>query len=158
MHFLVIFLFFLVSLFFVLLPHLPLMRMDLIDWLSNHYEQSTQVGLGCLLVTFLCFLGFYSLEKRKYLVIRMGIDRISIDLKVLRKAIKDCFVQEFAQKISLQEVGVNSKSHLELTVHLASSTIEEKEKLLAEVNRHLSALLKERFGYAQPFYTNLSDS
>lgn len=152
MHFFVVFVFFLVSLFFILIPHLPLMRMDLVDWLSNHYEQSTQVGLGCLLATFLCFLGFYSLEKGRYLVIRMGVDQISIDLKVLKKAIEACFVKEFDQKISLQEVGLDPKSHLELMVHLAPLSREEQEKLFPEVNRHLSLLLKERFGYVHPFY------
>lgn len=148
LHFFMIFALFLVSLFFVLLPHLPLTRMDLIDWLTHNYQQSTQIGLGCFLATFVCFLGFYSLEKGKYLVIRMGV---SVDLKLVQKAVEECFAKQFFQKISLQEMGLNPKSQLQLTVQLASLNTAEKEALFVEVDRQLTLLLQERFGYTRPF-------
>ncbi len=149
LHLFVVFAFLIAGLFFVLLPYLPLTRIELIDFLSNRYEDCTKVGMGLFLVALIFLLGFYTLNRGKYLVIKMGV---STDLKVVRQAIEDCFAKQFSKKISLREVEIGPKSHLGFKVHLTPMDEASREELYVQVEKQLGILLQERFGYTQSFH------
>lgn len=149
LHLFVVLAFFIAGLFFVLLPYLPLTRIEIVDFFSHRYEQCTQIGMGLFLVALIFLLGFYALNRGKYLVIRMGI---SADLKVIQLAIEECFVKQFPKKISLKELGLGPKSRLDLKVYLAPADERAREDLFIAVEKQLSLLLHERFGYARPFH------
>ncbi|MBX7066909.1 MAG: hypothetical protein K1X28_06740 [Parachlamydiales bacterium] len=149
LHLFVVFAFFTAGLFFVLLPYLPLTRIEIIDFLSNRYEQCTQIGMGLFLVALVFLIGFYALNRGKYLVIRIGL---SADLRVVQHAIEDCFAKQFKKKISLKEVALGPKSYLDFKVQLAPIDEAAREDLFIEVEKHLSLLLHERFGYSKPFH------
>lgn len=149
LHLFVVFAFFTAGLFFVLLPYLPLTRMEIIDFLSNRYEQCTQIGMGLFLAALVLLIGFYAMNRGKYLVIRMGL---STDLKVVQHAIEDCFSKQFQKRISLREVALGPKALLDFKVHLAPFDEAAREDLFIEVEKQLSLLLHERFGYSKPFH------
>ncbi len=109
--------------------------------LANHSEA---IALILFSVCALLFLAFFAFERGKYLVIRMGV---KINLNMIRQTVEDCFNKQFSQKISLKEVDIGPKSHLEFIVSISS---DEKE-LYAQVEHQLSILLYERFGYSKPF-------
>lgn len=149
LQFLVVFALFLLGLFFIMLPSLPLTRMEIIEFLSTRYQTCTQIGLGIFFVGFLFLLGFYAANRGKYLVIKMGI---SLDLKVIRQAVHTCFAKQFPKKISLKEVKIGSKSELEFKVHTPITNEAEREELYIQVEKQLGILLKERFRSSKPFY------
>lgn len=149
LHLFVVLAFSLAGLLCVLLPHLPLTRMNLIEILSHQPEQCAQIGLGFFLAAFIFLLGFYALNRGKYLVIRMGL---STDLKIVQHAIEECFAKQFQKKIALKEVSLGSKSHLHLKVHLAPIDESSREDLFITVEKQLSLLLYQRFGYSKPFH------
>lgn len=148
LHLFVVLTFFLMGLLFVLLPYLPLTRIQIIDFLSVRYEQCTQIGMIFFLVSLVFLLGFYTFNRGKYMVIRMGV---SADLKLIRHAVEDCFNRQFSKKISLKEVEMGPKSTLDFKVHLAPTDESSREALFVEVENQLGILLHERFGYSRAF-------
>lgn len=149
LHLFVVFAFFCAGLFFVALPYLPETRIQIIDMLSNQFEKCTIAGLGLFLTSLLFLTGFYGLNRGRYLVIQMGI---STDVKVIRQTVEDCLFKHFSRKISLKELEIGAKDLLELKVHLEPLDESAREQLFIEVERQLSTLLQERFGYTKPFH------
>lgn len=141
--------FFAAGLFFVALPYLPETRIQIIDLLSNQFEKCTTIGLGLFLAALVFLLGFYALDRGRYLVIKMGI---STDLKIVRQSIEECLAKRFSKKISLREIEVGPRSRLELQVRLAPVDEAAREELFINVEKELSILLQERFGYSKPFH------
>lgn len=142
LHLFVVLAFFIAGFFFVAIPYVP-------DFKTQIFEKSTLIGLGLFLSAFLLLLGFYGLDRGRYLVIRMGI---SADVNLIRHVVEDCFSRQFAKKISLSEVEIGPKSRLHFKVSFAPTTPKARKELLIEAEKQLSLLLRERFGYAKPFH------
>lgn len=153
LHVFVVFAFFTAGLFFVALPYLPETRIQIVDILSNQFEKCTTIGLGLFLASLIFLLGFYALNRGRYLVIQMGI---SADLKIVRQTIEECLAKQFPKKISLKEIDIGSKSRLELRVHLAPLDESAREELFIQVEQELGILLQNRFGYSKPFHLIVS--
>lgn len=131
------------------LPYLPASRLHLIDLLTNRFEKCTAVGIGFFVISILFLLGFYALDRGRFLVLRMGV---SADLKIVRQTVEDLFARQFSRRVVLKEIEIGPKASLELNVSLAPLDEFEREKLFKEAEKELSALLRERFGYTKPFY------
>lgn len=140
---------FMAGLFFVALPYLPASRLQLIDLLTNRFEKCTVIGISFFAVSILFLLGFYALDRGRFLVLRMGI---STDLRIVRQTVEDLFARQFSKKLFLKEIAVGPKAVLELNVHLIPLDEFEREELFVQAEKELSALLRERFGYTKPFY------
>jgi len=149
LHLFVVFAFFTAGLFFVALPYLPETRIQIVDLLSHQFEKCTTVGLGLFLSSLIFLLGFYALNRGRYLVIKMGIET---DVKIIRQTVEDCLSKRFPKKIALREIEIGPKSRLELKVHLAPLDEAAREELFITVEKELSILLQERFGYSKPFH------
>ena len=142
LHLFVVLAFFIAGLFFVAIPYVP-------EFKTQIFEQSTLIGLGLFLAAFILLLGFYALDRGRYLVIRMGI---KADLNLVRHTVEDCFARQFSKKISLSEVEIGSKSRLAFKVSFAPGSEKDRKGLLVEAEKQLSILLRERFGYSKPFH------
>lgn len=153
LHLFVVFSFFTAGLFFVALPYLPETRIQIVDLLSNEFEKCTIIGLGFLLASLLFLLGFYALNRGKYLLIQMGL---STDVKIIRQTIEECFLKQFPKKISLKEIEIGPRSRLEMKVHIAPLDEATREELFIEVEKELTILLQKRFGYSKPFYLTVN--
>lgn len=149
LHLFVVLAFFIAGFFFVCLPYLPETRIQIIDFFSNQFEKCTLIGLGLFITSLLLLIGFYALNRGRYLVIRMGV---STDLNIIRQTLEDCFQNAFSKKITLNEIELGRKSRLEIKVSLAPLDEEAREELFIEAEKQLSLLLRERFGYAKPFH------
>lgn len=148
LHLFVVFAFFGAGLFFIGLPYLGKARLELIDLLTNRVEECTVIGFGFFIVSMLFLLGFYALDRGRYLVLQMGV---SADVRVVRQTVEDLFAKQFPKKILLKEIGIGPKSSLELNVRIAPLDEFAREKLFAEVEKQLGLLLQKRFGYTKPF-------
>lgn len=142
LHLFVILAFLIGAFFFVALPYLPHLREPL-------YEKSTLIGLSLFLASLILLIGFYAFNRGRYLVIRMGV---ATDVQVIRQTVEDCFLRRFPKKIALQELELGRKSRLEFRVSMAPLEEATREELFVEAEKHLSTLLRERFGYSKPFY------
>ncbi len=149
LHGFVVFAFFIGGLFFCCLPYLPSVRVQLVDLFSNRMQTCTQIGFWIFLASLVLCLGFYTLNRGRYLRIRMGA---FADLHLVRQTIEDCLTRQFPKKISLSDVEMGRKAQLEIRVSLPSLNDEMRTQLFIEVEKALVSLLRERFGYAKPFY------
>lgn len=141
--------FFIAGFFFACLPYLPTTRIELIDFFSNRFEKCTLIGLGFFLTSMLLLVGFYALNRGRYLIIRMGV---STDIHIIRQTLEDCFQRYFPKKITLNEVEIGRKSSLDIKVSLMPLDEEARECLFIEAEKQLAVLLRERFGYSKPFH------
>lgn len=149
LHLFVVLAFFVAGLLFVCLPYLPETRAQAIDLIAHQFQKCTLIGLGFFLASLLFLVGFYALDRGRYLVIQMGV---SADLNIIRQTVEDCFQRHFSKQIILNEVEVGRKSRLEIGVSLKPLSEDARENLFIEAEKQLQLLLRERFGYAKPFY------
>ncbi len=143
LHLFVVLSFFLGGCFFVSIPYLPEMKTEI-------FEKSTLIGLSLFLASLILLLGFYALDRGRYLVIKMG-EEVKINLQIIHQTLEECFIRNFPQKIHLSEVEIGPQSLLEIQISLAPLSEETREDLFIEVENHLSLLLHQRFGYSKQF-------
>ena len=152
LHLFAVLAFFAAGFFFFALPYLPELRIRIADILLTRFEFCTPVAFGFLLAALLLLVGFYGLNRGKVLRIEMGRHLASVDSDVIRMTLEECFKKHFPAQISLNDVEVISGKTLEIAVAIAPLDEGMQEELFVNAERALQTLLKERFGYAKPFY------
>ena len=135
-HLFVVLAFFAAGFIFVALPYLPEIQTQLI-------EQSTLIGFALLVTSLILLLGFYALDRGRYLVIQMGT---ATDLNVIRQTVEECFDRQFPKQIFLLDIELGKQ--LEIRARMADLD----EHAIAAAEQALSILLKDRFGYSKPFH------
>jgi uncharacterized protein YlaN (UPF0358 family) len=151
LHLIVVLVFFSISLFGCLLPVRP-------DWcrvISRTLEESPRyfywVGVIFLVVTFLLIVGFYSVNRGRFLRFLIKPHETIIERKLLQVAIEKCFSACFPRHVRNVDVNVAAGQRLEVAVELVSVEQRQQMKLMKEMERQLSCLLRESFGYTRPF-------
>lgn len=160
LHLFVLFAFFVSGLFFVSLPYLPQTRLQVIDLISGEFEKCTLIGLWLFLTSLLLLVGFYALNRGRYLVIQMGNaphspavqKRALTEIQIIHQTLEECFQNHFSKKIALSEVEIGPHSLLEIRVKLKPLSEEAREELFIATEKQLALLLRERFGYFKPFH------
>ena len=136
LHLFVVLAFFIGGFVFIALPYLPEIQMQLI-------EKSTLIGFTLFAASLVLLLGFYALDRGRYLVIQMGT---STDVNVIRQTVEECFERQFPKKIFLSDIEIGKQ----LEIHVRMADLDERE--MAAIEQALSLLLKDRFGYSKPFH------
>jgi hypothetical protein len=142
LHLFVVAAFFASGLLFVSFDYLPLLRDQMV-------ENGSVIGMALLVAALILLLGFYALDRGRYLVIQMGA---AVDLSLVRQTLEDCFARQFPKKIYLNDLELGKKSRLEIKVTLSPLEDDAREQLFVSAEKELTTLLRERFGYAQPFH------
>lgn len=150
LHGFVLLIFSAVAFLFVCLPHLPVARLEIVDVMLNRPELLASFGLWTFAVVLMLFVGFYGVNRGKFLRLKMGAQPVEIDHRLISKSLEECFHTHFKEKIAL--VAVNVDSQIDIDIKLAPLDEGEREELFLRVEVALQTLLKERFGYTKPFY------
>lgn len=145
-----VFSFFVAGIFFTCLPYNLELCLKLANYLTERSDLCTWIGLSFFGLTILFTLGFYAATRGRYLLLRLGGNLVRIDVNILQKTIAPVLAKQFTG-IRLSDVEIIRGQHLELRAYLDPLEPKEKEKLLLNVERHLTKLLSERFGYHIPF-------
>lgn len=146
LHLFTVFSFFAAALFVMAVRYLPNVRMRIVDFLIVDFERCSLIGFMLLLAAAILLLSFYLLEKGSFLVIRMGL---SIDLKLVKSAVEECFSRQLCRKVSLLDVELADEMKLEMKVAIQSE--EKEEDLLQQTEKELAFMLAKRFGYQKSF-------
>lgn len=145
-----VFAFFAAAVFFFSLSYLPETRFLLSSFLLSRYEILTSISLVFFVAALLLFFGFYSLNRGQFLRIEMGKNLTELDSRLIFETIEAHFKKEHSSKISLLDLEIINGKKLEVTVTFEKTPLEKIE--LAEVEKSLKLLFRERFGYSYPFY------
>ena len=139
-----------VSGFLLAMPHLPLLRMKLIQFLTFDFAKMTWIGLPLLGFSFLWLSLFYVLHGGRYFVLK---SRVAVDLHLVQELIEGCFVKHFPHQIALRDVEIRGKDRLDIQVVLLHAS--EQKELLQEAEKQLNLLFKEQLGYYKPYHLNV---
>ena len=137
LHLFVVFAFFAAAFFCMALSFLPDHRLQITD------EDILLIGFGILTASFLLLLGFYALNRGRFLKIRMGDNWTEIDRTVIHQTLEELLKKH---EIALNEVEIILSKRIEIGVTI------KKEPDLEVVEKQLQLLLRERFGYTKPFF------
>jgi hypothetical protein len=148
LHLFACFSFFGAALFFLSLPFLPNVRIQLCAILLDRPNTLYRVGFVCLAASLILTLGFYAFYRGRSMLIGMGA---SVDAAVILKTLEPFFKEHFDGRMELSDIHFSSRGKLEIEVFSQS----EDPHLLARVEGGITSLLKERFGYAKPFLLSL---
>ena len=143
--------FFAVAIFFFCLPFLPKVRLQISDALLTTPQVCYSVGAALMTASFMLIGGFYFLSRGRSLTVSMGQRAASIDTAVIQKTLEECFNAHFSGLIILSDLYVVRGSKLEIEVCFTPFEENLREELFASVQKHLTPLLNERFGYSKPF-------
>ena len=143
--------FFAAAIFFFCLPFLPKVRLQISDALLATPQVCYSVATALMAAAFMLIGGFYFLNRGKSLTISMGKQAASIDAAVIQKTLEECFNNHFSGQIILSDLYVIRGSKLEIEVCFTPFEENLREELFAAVQKQLTPLLSERFGYSKPF-------
>lgn len=132
------FLFFAASCF--AMHYMPILR-------GTFIENSSSIGSVLLAVTAFLTLAFYYFHKDKYLKIKMGVFAHE---HLVQRTIEDFFTKNYAQKAHLSHIDIVG-SRIEISVSLPKNN-PHLESTLCNMEKGLTGLLKQRFGYSNNFY------
>ncbi|HSX25650.1 MAG TPA: hypothetical protein VLE89_01415 [Chlamydiales bacterium] len=152
LHLFVVFAFFAAGFFFISLPYLPRLKEKVADLFLSESLFCTQLGFGFFVTAFVLLIGFYSLNRGRYLRVSMGKNIAEIDVQILSQTIEECFKTHFPKEISLTEVEIPRGASIEIGVKLASIDEKKKKELLIQIEKKLQTLFIQRFGYSKPFH------
>ncbi|WP_420422200.1 hypothetical protein [Simkania sp.] len=111
------------------------------------------LGFGLLL-----FLGFYFLNKRRFLTVRMGPAMTQIDERVVQDYVQDYFKEKHTSDEGVVDVVVQKGEVLEIIVPAPKDWEGEVEEHLQRLQNDLGDRLSRRLGYYKEFYLTLSDN
>lgn len=151
LQFFVVFSFFFMGFFIVALPFLPEVRFSLSERLLNQPDFFSSVGIVFFATAFLLFMGFYGLNRGRFLYIEMGQHTLSVEEALIRHSLEECFKLHFPQRIRLSDIEILWGKKLEIRVFLSSHGEKAQKELLMAVEKQLQLLLRQRFGYIKPF-------
>lgn len=155
-HYLLIFLFLCVGLFFISLPIAPHLRYLIYKNLLYNPEMFFSIGLSILCVTFLLLVGFYMFHRRRFLRIKMKADPIEVDQAIIIGYLQSYWKDNYPEKQVQTDVMISKTQKLEITAYIEPLTSSEQEAFLSRVEKEVGALLLDLFKYQKDFYFTLS--
>ncbi len=143
----VLFVFFSIGLFFLAIPKLPQFQTYLEHLLLQNREACFQLGLAFCLAGSILLIGFYSLNRGRYLSFRMGKNRTEIEVSLVYQTLEEFLKSRFSNEIQLVDVElIRSK----IQIQISSKNSLQKESLL-RIEKEIAPFLRQRFGYKQLF-------
>ncbi len=150
LHLLVVLSYFALGVIAVLLLRRPDWNKMAAEFLTNQSEIFYWIGAGFAAIGLFFLLGFYGIGRGKYLRVSMQAGMASIDSKIVRQAIEECFKVNFPHQVRGASVSVVKGKRLEVVVDLIVLNEEQKLALLVDAETKLLDILKSRFGYIKP--------
>jgi len=157
MQLLAVFAFFAIGFVCVSLPFFTHLRLQAANILFEESRLLIWVGVAFFSFALLLTLGFFSLSKGRFLLLRMGEHTTEIDVRILKKAIPPMLTKQLSGKVRLRDVEVFKNRELRIGLTMAPMEDKEKETILLDAEYHLQTLLSERFGYSRPFIVQLKE-
>ena len=127
--------------------YIPDMRMRLINFLLQDFEQFTDIGGGLLLLCILLRFGCIAPWRGSWLRVRMGRHLTQVDSELIRKTLEE----KMACKVSRVFV---SGGRLEIQI----PPIPDPKEWLAKAEIVLIPFLRDRFGYTDSFVVSVSQN
>ncbi len=131
-------------------------RLALETLLMNDTPLFTHIGIGITSLGVFLLVGFYLLNKKKYLTFKMNGSRILIDEAIIQDYLKQYWKETFPHYEIHSEVVFHYPQKLEIIAQLPKMEEEEKQHLLLRMQNELSVLLARKLGYEKEFFLTIN--
>lgn len=147
LHLLVVLAFFAFGAFSLLLARRSDWMQAVLDCLNKTPDALYWVATSFGVIGLFFLWGFHGIGRGRYLSLEMKSGIATIDSKLIRQAIEECFRKNYPEEISGASVSVAKDKCLEIALDLKSLSEEQQLKLLSDAEGKLRELLGSRFGY-----------
>ena len=151
-HLFVVFLILAVGCFFLVLPQTTQFRWKLIELLFHYPAIFMRIGIGMVGIGTLLFIGFFVLNKKRYLSFSMHTQEISIDENIAHDYVLSYWKEAFPDGDVASDVVVHSSNKVEVIAHIPKLT----DEMLIKVEEELGAILERKMGYNGSFLLTLN--
>jgi hypothetical protein len=151
LHLLVVAAFSGITIFLFFLPSKPLWRSMCVQWLLEHPEKFYPLAAAFGSAACLFLFGFFTISRGRFLRILMKPHEAIIDAKLLKEAAEECFRSYFSKEVYGVDVAVAAKQRLDIAVDMHPVDANRRSCILREMEKQLTYLLRQRFGYTQSF-------
>ncbi|MCP5490895.1 MAG: hypothetical protein H7A42_07275 [Chlamydiales bacterium] len=140
------------------LPYAETFRFQLAYYIYERPDLFKLIGAITLGFAVLLFLGFYLLNKRRFITVKMGPAMTQIDEKVVQDYVQDYWNEKQPSEEGVVDVVVQKGEILEIIVPIPKNWEGEVEEHLVQLQNDLGDRLSRRLGYYKEFYLTLSDN
>lgn len=145
-----------IGLFFLLLPSSVAFRLALESLLISDTPIFARIGVTITFFGILLLVGFYVLNRKKYLTLKMNGSKILIDEAVIRDYLSHYWKEVFPYHEIFSEVVLHFPQKIEIIAQLPAMSGEEREHLLLRMQNELSVLLARKLGYEKEFFLTIN--
>ncbi|MCH9630947.1 MAG: hypothetical protein S4CHLAM37_09580 [Chlamydiia bacterium] len=145
------------GIFFIMLPSLSSFRVNLASLLTEGSAFFVKLGIAFLSFGFLLLTGFYFLNRKKYLKLKMGCGKTLIDEAIIKDYLKNYWQEVFPGQEVQSDIILHFPQKLEIIAQLPKIKEEEKDTLLARVQNELGVILARKLGYEKEFFLTIND-
>ncbi|MFN0064610.1 MAG: hypothetical protein ACKVOH_00050 [Chlamydiales bacterium] len=140
--------------FFVAAPYYPLFCHKMSLLLAEPGRVVVEIGVVFLLLSLLLLTAFYGLNKRRYLLIRMG--ECAIHENVLSELAKRSLAEIFPAQDVFCDVIVKRKGRVEILANIPYVRKENQKETLQQIEAKLSKTMASQCGFYKEFLFNVS--
>ena len=124
----------------------PILRNGAIRLLIEQQWFLLSVGELLVILSLFLFVGFYFMNRRRFLSFQVGSSKASINESIVSDYVTSYWKENFPEVKALPEVCFRGGKELEVIAH-----VPEGDQLLERVESELSVVLARKVGYEKPF-------
>lgn len=134
---------------FLMIPHSPHLR----EWLSEKPKILVSIGLSVVTAGFLLLIGFFFMYRKRYIQVRMGCTKTTIEEGVIREYIHKYWQSLFPEETFDLEIRIGRNQTIEIITALPKNI----ESLFERIQNELGVLLARKLGYEKDFILTLTE-
>ncbi len=135
---------------FLALPFAPHIRFKMAGFLTEREDLFIPLGIFILLISALMGIGFYSLQKKAYLQLKM-----SPTLHIEKELLKDLLEVYWKKKFPDEKLKTDILLHSDQKIEFVAQVPHLDPPFLTEVEKEMSQLLLQHLGYKRDFFFTL---
>ncbi len=119
-------------------------------------ESVLKIGLIFLSLSFLLFITFYLMHRKKYFNVEMSPNISQIDTKVIKSYIEKHLKKMYPKKLTVSKVEILSNNKLEIVATMKKIDPSSQEDVLINIEEKIGKLLLEHLNYRKEFILTLN--
>jgi len=141
--------------FLIGLANAPQLRSAIASLFLEKSNLFTLLGSVFLVIGFLLLIGFYSMQRGKYLRVEMKDRKMQVDIGVVKDYVASYWKTLYPDQDTHTEVWIYPDQKIELSFQIPNLPFEEQQVVLEKIEKDLGDLLAKKLGYDREFVCNL---
>ena len=145
-----------VGILFLGIGKIPHVKIALWRFLDSNPDIFSIVGLSLIGLGAVLFMVMFTVYRTVFYQVKMNSSEIQIDPEIIKSYVKHCMKEILPGIIPNCEVIIGKNQKIEIFTRLGLKSVEEHENALAQLEKRISDLLKEKMGYKDEFFLTVT--